>query len=284
MAGNPLTIPSDDDALNNKGWYAPGGGGFSGPGGGGGGAGPGGGSGGGGGGGSFGLSRSLYNPTVPIGSFRKLAFGDTMAPQGSPLDALLGGGHSATPNPLGPLLGGKDPGAPTGGFDPKNPYGPYAGDNRGDITGLINRIIGALGNGGNLDPNHLPPEILQMLQSLGVGNQGEYEARARTSLGARGGFDDPALAGATIANSGSQAQSDLSRAMTGAGLGYASHQNDQLMSVLMAAINGTLGQQDTRLQASLTKDPGMDWGSLVGQLGGAALGGPIGGAIAKKIF
>lgn len=268
--GNPLEIPSDDDALNqNKGWYAPGGPGFAGPGGGGSG-GPGGGSGGGGGGGSFGISRSLYTPTVPIGSFRKLAFGDTMAPQGNPLASL---GLGPKPNPL--LPGGgifEDPAKPKGGIDPNDPYAGYANDPRGDVTGLINRIIGMLGKGGNLDPNHLPPEILQMLQSLGVGNQGEYEARARTSLGARGGFDDPALAGASIANSGSQAQSDLSRAMSGAGLGYAQHQNDQLMSVLQAAIEATLGQQNTRLAGSLTKDPGMDWGQLIGGLGGAAIG------------
>lgn len=99
------------------------------------------------------------------------------------------------------------PNAPTGGFDSKDPWGANANDQRGDMNGDFNRIIGAAGKAGYFDPNGSPA----LMESLRQNAQGNADALTRqATLGADVAGMDPAQAAATrlqanLANQGNVA-------------------------------------------------------------------------------
>jgi len=100
-----------------------------------------------------------------------------------------------------------NPNAPTGGFNPADPWGANANDQRGDMNGDFNRIIGAAGKAGYFDPNGSPA----LMESLRQNAQGNADALTRqATLGADVAGMDPAQAAATrlqanLANQGNVA-------------------------------------------------------------------------------
>jgi hypothetical protein len=167
------------------------------------------------------------------------------------------------------------PGAPTGGFTSDNPWGPFTGDQRGDIWGALNRIIGGFGQGGAFGPGG-SSDLWDSIKHGLVTGQGDLERRAQSANAINYG-GDPALSGYGSLMGALQGGSDLSRGLASAKTGMLQHQQDFAQQALMQWIQSILQQNLQQNEARLRPRQGGGIGELLGGLAGAGLGAFTGG-------
>lgn len=252
-------------------------------------------------------SGPTYDRSVPQYGYRRLPFGPmfnqrttgpagndyaAMARQGmpswqqgnsGPVQVGPGAQGMASPGYAGPVppgaggpmpaqqMGGFAPqGNATGGFTPGNPWGPYGGDQRGDLLGAMNRIFGQAGQAGTFDPNG-NPALLQQIGQMYAQQAGGRQAGIRNSLLA-GGADDPnAFAyGSLMGDLG--LQHDLSGAQSNAQLQSMMQNQGWNQNFANQLFGGALGNQQMYAMMNRMPSPNNGLGGLLGSLAGPALG------------